>query len=73
MAIDNSIEEKSENINHYFGVNLFLIVPITLILLLQGDFIIKILFERGQFSPGDSNITFSAMKFYAVSLIFYSS
>lgn len=73
MAIDNSIKEKSENIKHYFGVNLFLIVPITLILLLQGDFIIKILFERGQFSPGDSNITFSAMQFYAVSLIFYSS
>jgi len=50
-----------------------LIVPITLILLLQGDFIIKILFERGQFNPGDSKITFRAMQFYALSLIFYSS
>lgn len=70
---DGSIEEKSENIKHYFGVNLFLIVPITLILLFQGDFIIKILFERGQFNPGDSKITFSAMQFYALSLIFFSS
>jgi putative peptidoglycan lipid II flippase len=70
---DGSIEEKSENIKHYFGVNLFLIVPITLILLFQGDFIVKILFERGQFNPGDSKITFSAMQFYALSLIFYSS
>jgi len=73
ISNDGSIEEKSENIKHYFGVNLFLIVPITLILLLQGDFIIKILFERGQFNPGDSKITFRAMQFYALSLIYYSS
>lgn len=72
-SIDNSTEEKSENIKHYFGVNLFLIVPVTLLLLLQGEFIIKILFERGQFSSGDSEITFSALQFYAISLIFYSS
>lgn len=73
ISSNNSIEEKSENIKHYFGVNLFLIVPITLIFLLQGDFIVKILFERGQFNSFDSKITFDAMQFYAISLIFYSS
>ena len=73
ISSDDSIEDKSENIKHYFGVNLLLIVPITMVLLLQGDFIVKILFERGQFNSSDSKITFNAMQFYALSLIFYSS
>lgn len=73
ISSEGLIEGNTKNINLYFGVNLFLIVPITLILLFQGDFIIKILFERGQFTSSDSKLTFSAMQFYALSLIFYSS
>ena len=72
--LDNySIEEKSKNIESFIGVNLLMIVPITFIIMFYGDIIIKILFERGQFTPGDSNQTFNAMRFYAISLIFYSS
>ncbi|MFB3056942.1 MAG: lipid II flippase MurJ, partial [Ignavibacteriaceae bacterium] len=37
-----------------------------------GDTIIKILFERGKFSPGDTEITFSVLKIYSLSLVFYS-
>lgn len=73
ISIYKSIEKNSENIKHYFGVNLILIIPITFILFFQGEFIVRVLFERGKFSAADSQLTFSAMQFYIISLIFYSS
>jgi len=38
-----------------------------------GDFILKIIFERGKFSGTDTIITSEALFFYSLSIIFYAS
>lgn len=63
----------SQNMNYFFDINLFLFLPITFLFLFEGDEIIKILFQRGQFFPEDTQITFNILKLYALSLVFFSS
>jgi putative peptidoglycan lipid II flippase len=53
-------------------VNLLIFVPVSFLFILFGDTIIKILFERGKFTAGDTEITFSVLKIYSLSLIFYT-
>ena len=53
-------------------VNLLIFIPVAFLFFLFGDTIIKILFERGKFTPGDTEITFSVLKIYSLSLVFYS-
>ena len=48
-------------------------MPLTFLLVYFGDTFLKIAFERGKFLEESTNITFGALKFYAVSLIFYST
>jgi len=69
----NSSNEIENKLNNFFSVNIFLFVPITFILFCFGDKIIEVFFERGQFSSHDTIQTFSVLKIYALSLIFYSS
>ncbi|RKY90671.1 MAG: hypothetical protein DRQ01_08850 [Ignavibacteriae bacterium] len=76
-ALSKSInEEKDESeklLNNFFSINILLFVPITIIILFFGDVIIRVLFERGEFSTHDSEMTYSVLKIYSYSLIFYSS
>jgi putative peptidoglycan lipid II flippase len=72
----NNNEERNEtekHLNNFFSINILLFVPITIIILFFGDVIIRILYERGEFSAQDSEMTYSVLKIYAYSLIFYSS
>jgi len=64
--------DLSAKISSAVRVNLLIFVPVTFLFFLFGDTIIKILFERGEFTAGDTDITFSVLKIYSVSLIFYS-
>lgn len=65
--------EIENKLNNFFSVNIFLFVPITLVLFFHGELIVKLFFERGQFNSSDTEMTFSVLKIYSISLIFYSS
>jgi putative peptidoglycan lipid II flippase len=54
------------------SMTLLIFIPVTFLFFLYGDTIIKILFERGKFTSGDTEITFSVLKIYSLSLVFYS-
>ena len=65
-------EDLGAKIYSALRVNLLIFVPVSFLFFLFGDTIIKILFERGKFTAGDTEITFSVLKIYSLSLIFYS-
>lgn len=69
----SSLDNLQKNFNLSIVFNLMIFIPITTILFFFGDEIIKILFERGNFSQVDSMMTFNLTKILALSLIFYSS
>jgi putative peptidoglycan lipid II flippase len=72
-SIDENSTATEKHLNNFFSVNTLLFIPITIVLVFFGDTIIRVLFERGEFTTQDSEMTYSALKIYAFSLIFYSS
>jgi putative peptidoglycan lipid II flippase len=66
----DNIDQKIKN---SIIINSFMFIPITIIFIFYGDFLIKLLFQRGRFISGDTIITFKILKIYSCSLIFYSS
>jgi putative peptidoglycan lipid II flippase len=72
-GINEETAETEKHLNNFFSVNIILFVPITIIIMFFGDVIIRVLFERGEFTAHDSEMTYSALKIYAFSLIFFSS
>lgn len=73
LSADLSFTEIELIIKKFVRINLLLFVPITFALWFWGDLFISILFQRGNFSKEDTEITFSALRLLAVSLVFYSS
>jgi len=53
--------------------NIIIFVPVMFLFMFYGDFILKIIFERGKFSGTDTIITSEALFFYSLSIIFYAS
>ncbi len=72
-SINEETIEAEKHLNNFFSINIILFVPITIIIIFFGDVLIKMLYERGEFSAHDSEMTYSVLKIYAYSLIFYSS
>jgi len=72
-SINEETSETEKHLNNFFSVNTLLFIPITIVMIFWGDIIIRILFERGEFTAHDSEMTYSALKIYAFSLIFFSS
>jgi len=72
-AITDFSQEQVEKIyNENISVNTFIFIPFAFILFFYGDFLIRILFERGKFVEESTAMTFGVLKFYAISLVFYS-
>ena len=72
-SISNSSTDELERIyNDSISVNILIFLPITFVFFYFGDTIIKLAFERGKFLVESTAITFTALKCYAVSLVFYS-
>ncbi len=69
----NDKEDLEYKLNSFYSVNLYLFVPISIILIFYGDLIIRILFQRGEFNLNATIMTFDVLRFYALSLIFYST
>jgi putative peptidoglycan lipid II flippase len=50
----------------------FIFTPIAIIYMFWGDAIIKMLYERGRFTSSDTELTYSILKFYTISLVIFS-
>ncbi len=61
-----------KKVNDSIHVNTFLFAPICLVFFFYGDFVIKLFFQRGNFLAADTQMTFSALQYFSLSLIFYS-
>lgn len=70
---ENNLNQIKERLNKFFSLNLFIFLPMTFTFVFFGDIIIQLLFQRGAFNARDSLITFEALKYFSISLIFYSS
>jgi len=70
---NKNLSDLKSKLNSFFSINTFLFIPISFILILYGDIIIKILFQRGQFDTNATLMTFNVLRFYVLSLVFYSS
>jgi len=72
-SINEETSEAEKHLNNFFSINILLFIPITIIIIFFGDVLIRMLYERGEFTAHDSEMTYSVLKIYAFSLIFYSS
>lgn len=72
IQVEN-IKDLKQNHIDAIRANLFIFVPITFLFYFYGDDLIKLIFERGMFTMENSDITFRVLKFYAISLVFYST
>ncbi len=61
-----------ERIKVSVNVLIMIFTPIAVAMFLWGDVLVKILFQRGNFSAQDTEQTFRVLKIFAVSLVFYS-
>ena len=68
-----SFDKIQKNFSNAVRVNFLVFIPITFLFFFYGDIIIKIFFQRGKFSAGDTLDTFFVLRVYAVSLIFFST
>ena len=72
-AINESSYSDVEKIyNESISINVFIFIPLTFILFFYGDTLIRIFFERGKFVEESTVITFGVLRFYALSISFYS-
>jgi len=72
MAITSLSEVRGslEKLNFYLKKLLFITIPVSLILFLFSDLIVRLLFGYGAFSQVDVSLTSTATRFYALSLPF---
>jgi len=68
-----NIVNLNQNHTDAIRANLFIFVPITFLYLFYGNDLIRIVFERGKFTLEDSQVTFNVLKYYTISLVFYST
>ncbi len=71
--ISNLKEDVQNKLDNFFRVNLFMFIPISIVLYFYGDVLIRILFQRGEFNNNATQMTFEVLKFYSMSLVFYST
>jgi putative peptidoglycan lipid II flippase len=68
----NAAEELNKIINESVSINIILFIPISFLFILYGEFIVKLAFERGYFTPEGTLITYDVLRIYAFSLVFFS-
>ena len=69
---NNNREALKKTLNYYLRFLLFLSLPFALLFGLQADFIIQLLFGRGQFDQSSVGQTAEVLKIYTLFLIFSS-
>lgn len=54
-------------------INIFVMVPVIILIFFWGDLFLRILYERGKFTSSDTLMTFQVLQNYCLSLIFFSN
>ena len=68
----NLIAKVEEIFIRSIKINVAIFVPVSIVFIFYGNLILKFFFERGEFTVNDTAITYQALFFYSLSLVFYS-
>jgi len=66
------MESFTRTLEHTFQILIFLTIPSSLFLISLGKPLIRLLFERGNFTPLSTSQTYFALIFYSLGLFFFS-
>jgi putative peptidoglycan lipid II flippase len=72
----SAVESKEDlilSLKKSISINIYLMVPISVVLIFFGTDLIRLFYERGKFSNADTLMTNEVLKLYTFSLIFYST
>jgi putative peptidoglycan lipid II flippase len=72
LAAEADLARIRGTIAHAIGLMLLLNLPATLGLIVLARPIVSVIFERGRFTPADTDATAAALQFYAIGLVGYS-
>jgi len=68
--------DTPEKTNYYYLKSLRVItvffIPVSIIYFFNGDLIIAAVFQRGNFDSGDTKMTFTVLRMYSISMVFYA-
>jgi putative peptidoglycan lipid II flippase len=67
-----SMDELKKQFLSGIRINIFIFVPLMFIFFFNGGDIIKIIYQRGKFSPSDTMMTADSLRYFSISLILYS-
>lgn len=73
LSGEKSYDEISNHLRNFFSINLFVFIPISFVLIFYGNFLVKILFEHGEFGERATSLTYNALILYSLSFVFISS
>ncbi len=72
----SAVEDTNELISSLkksISINIYLMIPISFIIIFFGSDLIRLFYERGRFTPSDTIMTDEVLKLYTFSLVFYST
>lgn len=72
LAADGDHPRMRSTVASAIGLMMSLNIPATLGLLVLAEPIVRVIFERGSFTPADTAATAAALRFYAIGLVGYS-
>jgi len=67
-----SMDELEKQFLSSIRINILIFVPLMFIFFFNGGDIIKIIYQRGKFSPSDTIMTADSLRYFSISLILYS-
>lgn len=70
---ENKIEELRLQLLKTLRINSFIFIPISVILIFSGNILIRIFYQRGNFTPEATILTSSLLQIFSFSLLFYSA
>jgi len=69
---DNDIKDFKAHIDSSMVIVCITLIPATILLCTVGDICVKVLYQRGAFTPADTAMTNRALFGYSVGLVFYA-
>lgn len=71
LSADNNENEFKEIINRAVKISIFFIIPMSVGIALLSSDVIKLIYERGEFTANSTMLTSSALMFYAIGMVGY--
>ncbi len=72
LFVEARLTELRDQFRRSTLFTVFLFLPIAYLFFFDGELIVKILIERGKFDSSATAFTFSILKWFSISLVFYS-